>query len=67
MPSPAPPRKRQPSSQAHETPVVGGAAAQQEILGRVEAPDAAAAKVAAAVRFELDDVQRRRIIVEELG
>jgi hypothetical protein len=38
-----------------------------EILGRVEAPDAAAAKAAAAVRFELDDVQRNRIIVEELG
>jgi hypothetical protein len=38
-----------------------------EILGRVEAPDAAAAKAAAAVRFELYDVQRNRIIVEELG
>ena len=37
-----------------------------EILGTVEAPDVAAAKAAAAVQFELDDVQRGRIIVQEL-
>jgi hypothetical protein len=38
-----------------------------EILGRVEAPDAPAAKAAAAVQFELDDVQRNRIMVQELA
>ena len=38
-----------------------------EILGTVEAPDVAAAKAAAAVQFDLDDVQRGRIIVQELG
>ena len=37
-----------------------------EILGTVEAPDVAAAKAAAAVQFDLDDVQRGRIIVQEL-
>ena len=39
--------------------------AKGEILGDVEAPDAAAAKVAAVARFELDEVQRTRIIVQE--
>jgi hypothetical protein len=38
-----------------------------EILGTVEAPDAQAAKAAAAVQFELDDVQRNRIMVQELA
>ena len=38
-----------------------------EILGQVEAPDAEAAKAAAAVQFELDDIQRNRIIVQELA
>ena len=38
-----------------------------EILGTVEAPDVAAAKAAAADQFDLDDVQRGRIIVQELG
>src|SRR5437764_3534749 len=38
--------------------------AKGEILGTVEAPDVAAAKAAAAVQFELDDVQRNRIIVQ---
>ena len=38
-----------------------------EILGQVEAPDVAAAKAAAVVQFELDDVQRNRIMVQELG
>ena len=37
-----------------------------EILGTV-APGVAAAKAAAVVQFELDDVQRGRIIVQELG
>ena len=37
-----------------------------EILGQVEAPDVEAAKAAAADQFELDDVQRNRIIVQEL-
>ena len=36
-----------------------------EILGDVEAHDAAAAKVAAAVQFDLDEVQRNRVIVQE--
>jgi hypothetical protein len=38
-----------------------------EILGQVEAPDAQAAKAAAAVQFDLDEVQRNRIMVQELG
>jgi hypothetical protein len=41
--------------------------AKGEILGTVEAPDVAAAKAAAAVQFELDDLQRNRIIVQELA
>ena len=41
--------------------------AKGEILGTVEAPDAQAAKAAAAVQFELDDVRRNRIIVQELA
>ena len=41
--------------------------AKGEILGTVEAPDVAAAKAAAAVQFDLDDVQRNRIIVQELA
>jgi hypothetical protein len=38
-----------------------------EILGTVEAPDAEAAKAAAAVQFELDEARRSRIIVQELA
>ena len=38
-----------------------------EILGTVEAPDVASAKAAAAVQFDLDEVQRNRIMVQELG
>ena len=38
-----------------------------EILGTVEALDVAAAKAAAAVQFDLDEVQRNRIMVQELG
>ena len=38
-----------------------------EILGQVEAPDVASAKAAAAVEFDLDEVQRNRIMVQELG
>ena len=41
--------------------------AKGEILGEVEAADVAAAKAAAVVRFELDDIQRARIMVQELG
>ena len=41
--------------------------AKGEILGDVQAPDAAAVKVAAVARFDLDEVQRTRIIVQELG
>jgi hypothetical protein len=34
-----------------------------EILGQVEAPDVASAKAAAVVQFDLDEIQRNRIIV----
>ena len=35
--------------------------------GTVEAHDAEAAKAAAAVQFNLDEVRRNRIMVQELG
>jgi hypothetical protein len=38
-----------------------------EILGTVEAPDVASAKAAAAVQFDLDEIQRGRIMVQELA
>ena len=38
-----------------------------EILGTVEAPDVASAKAAAAVQFDLDEIQRNRIMVQELA
>jgi len=38
-----------------------------EILGQVEAPDVASAKAAAAVEFDLDEIQRNRIMVQELS
>jgi hypothetical protein len=38
-----------------------------EILGTVEAPDLASAKEVAAVQFNLDEIQRNRIMVQELG
>ena len=38
-----------------------------DILGEVEARDVASAKAAAAVRFDLDEIQRNRIMVQELG
>ena len=38
-----------------------------EILGTVEAPDVASAKAAAAVQFNLDEIQRNRIMVQELA
>jgi hypothetical protein len=38
-----------------------------EILGQVEATDREAAKVAAAAAFDLDEVQRNRIMVHELA
>jgi hypothetical protein len=41
--------------------------AKGEILGSVEAPDADAAKAAAAVQFELDEIQRDRIMMQELA
>jgi hypothetical protein len=40
--------------------------AKGEILGQVEAPDVASAKAAAAIQFDLDEIQRNRIIVQEL-
>ena len=41
--------------------------AKGEILGTVEAPDAQAAKAVAAVQFNLDEVRRNRIMVQELA
>jgi hypothetical protein len=38
-----------------------------DILGQVEASDVASAKAAAAVQFELDEIQRNRIMVHEVG
>ena len=38
-----------------------------EILGEVEAAGVASAKAAAAVQFNLDEVQRNRIMVQELA
>jgi len=38
-----------------------------KIVGTVEAPDVAAAKAAAAVQFDLDEIQRNRIMVQELA
>jgi hypothetical protein len=37
-----------------------------EILGQVEARDAQAAKAAAALQFDLDEIQRNRIMVQWL-
>ena len=39
--------------------------AKGEILGEVEAHDVASAKAAAVVQFELDEIQRDRIMVQE--
>ena len=41
--------------------------AKGEILGTVEAPDVAAAKAVAAIQFDLDEIQRNRIMVQELA
>jgi hypothetical protein len=41
--------------------------AKGEILGEVEAPDVASAKVAAAVQFDLEEIQRNQIMVQELS
>jgi hypothetical protein len=38
-----------------------------EILGHVEASDVASAKAVAVVQFDLNEIQRTRIIVQELG
>ena len=40
--------------------------AKGEILGEVEASDVASAKAAAVDHFDLDEIQRNRIIVQEL-
>ena len=37
-----------------------------EVLGTVEAADANAAEKVAAIQFELDEFQRRRLLVQEL-
>ena len=41
--------------------------AKGEILGTVEASNVATAKAAAAVQFGLDEIQRKRIMVQELA
>jgi hypothetical protein len=38
-----------------------------ELLGYVDASDAEGAKAAAATQFDLDEVRRNRIMVQELG
>ena len=38
-----------------------------QVLGTVEAADAHAAEKVAAIQFELDEFQRRRLLVQELG
>ena len=38
-----------------------------QVLGTVEATDANAAEKVAAIQFELDEQQRRRLLVQELG
>jgi hypothetical protein len=37
-----------------------------QVLGTVEATDAHAAETVAAIQFELDEQQRRRLLVQEL-
>ena len=37
-----------------------------EVLGTIEAADANAAEKVAAIQFELDEFQRRRLLVREL-
>ena len=38
-----------------------------EVLGAVEAADPQAAEKVAAIQFELDEFQRRRLLVQELA
>ena len=38
-----------------------------EVLGTVEAADAQAAEKVAAIQFELDEQQQRRLLVQELA
>ena len=38
-----------------------------EVLGTVEAADPQAAEKVAAIQFELDEFQRRRLLVQEIG
>ena len=38
-----------------------------QVLGTVEANDAQAAEKVAAIQFELDEFQRRRLLVREIG
>ena len=38
-----------------------------QVLGTVEAADAHAAEKVAAIQFEFDEFQRRRLLVQELG
>ena len=45
----------------------GRSISRAESSGQVEAPDVASAKAAAVVQFELDEIQRNRIMVQELA
>jgi len=38
-----------------------------QVLGTVEAADPPAAEKVAAIQFELDEFQRRRLLVREIG
>jgi hypothetical protein len=38
-----------------------------EVLGTIEAADPQAAEKVAAIQFELDEFQRRRLLVREIG
>ena len=63
-------QERQPrqARQPHKAPLARRAiAAKGEMLGTVDAPDVASAKAAAAVQFDLDEIQRNRIMVQEFG
>jgi hypothetical protein len=39
----------------------------RQVLGTVEATDAHAAETVAAIQFGLDEFQRRRLLVREMG
>ena len=68
--APPPQIQRHPGQarQPDETPLPDRAHAQDRpVLGTVEATDAQAAEKVAAIQFELDEFQRRRLLVREIG